>query len=67
MENNHKPLTVETTRRDFLKVTSAVAAGLTLAAQPVARAADEKLALNGGPKAVTNKLTGWPHFDENAI
>ena len=26
-----------------------------------------KLALEGGPKAVTNKLTIWPQFDENAI
>jgi len=28
---------------------------------------DEKLAINGGPKAVTNSLVGWPKFDENAI
>ncbi len=27
----------------------------------------EKLAIEGGPKAVTNKLTPWPKFDENAI
>ena len=26
-----------------------------------------KLAINGGPKAVTRKLTGWPKFDERAI
>jgi dTDP-4-amino-4,6-dideoxygalactose transaminase len=26
-----------------------------------------QLAARGGPKAVTNKLQGWPHFDENAI
>ena len=26
-----------------------------------------KLAIDGGPKAVTNKLPGWPQFDENAI
>jgi dTDP-4-amino-4,6-dideoxygalactose transaminase len=26
-----------------------------------------KLAIDGGPKAVTNKLVGWPKFDENAI
>jgi dTDP-4-amino-4,6-dideoxygalactose transaminase len=25
------------------------------------------LAIDGGPKAVTNKLVGWPQFDENAI
>jgi dTDP-4-amino-4,6-dideoxygalactose transaminase len=27
----------------------------------------ETLAINGGPKAVTNKLVGWPNFDEKAI
>lgn len=27
----------------------------------------EQLAIDGGPKTVTNKLTGWPQFDENAI
>jgi len=27
----------------------------------------EKLAIDGGPKAVTNDLTGWPKFDEKAI
>ena len=27
----------------------------------------EKLALDGGPKAVVNKLAGWPKFDEKAI
>ncbi|MDD4727835.1 MAG: DegT/DnrJ/EryC1/StrS family aminotransferase, partial [Dysgonamonadaceae bacterium] len=27
----------------------------------------EKLAIKGGPKAVTNKLKGWPSFDEKAI
>jgi dTDP-4-amino-4,6-dideoxygalactose transaminase len=27
----------------------------------------EKLAIDGGPKAVTNKLIGWPQFDEKAI
>jgi len=26
-----------------------------------------QLAINGGPKAVTNRLQGWPQFDENAI
>ena len=26
-----------------------------------------QLAIHGGPKAVTNKLQGWPQFDENAI
>jgi dTDP-4-amino-4,6-dideoxygalactose transaminase len=27
----------------------------------------QKLAIDGGPKAVTNPLTIWPQFDENAI
>jgi dTDP-4-amino-4,6-dideoxygalactose transaminase len=27
----------------------------------------EKLAIQGGSKAVTNKLIGWPQFDDNAI
>jgi dTDP-4-amino-4,6-dideoxygalactose transaminase len=27
----------------------------------------EKLAIHGGPKAVTNPLTSWPQFDEKAI
>jgi len=27
----------------------------------------EKLALEGGPKAVKNTLAGWPRFDKNAI
>ena len=27
----------------------------------------EQLAIDGGPKAVTNKLAGWPQFDEKAI
>ena len=26
-----------------------------------------QLAINGGPKAVTNKLQGWPQFDESAV
>lgn len=27
----------------------------------------DKLAIDGGPKAVTNELIGWPNFDEKAI
>jgi dTDP-4-amino-4,6-dideoxygalactose transaminase len=27
----------------------------------------QKLAIDGGPRAVTNQLPGWPQFDENAI
>jgi hypothetical protein len=26
-----------------------------------------KLAIEGGPKAVTNQLAGWPQFDDKAI
>lgn len=29
--------------------------------------ATQKLAIDGGPKAVTNKLVGWPQFSEDAI
>ncbi|MEN6602558.1 MAG: DegT/DnrJ/EryC1/StrS family aminotransferase, partial [Bryobacteraceae bacterium] len=27
----------------------------------------EKLAIEGGSKAITNKLVGWPQFSEKAI
>jgi dTDP-4-amino-4,6-dideoxygalactose transaminase len=27
----------------------------------------QKLAINGAPKTVTNKLQGWPQFDDNAV
>jgi dTDP-4-amino-4,6-dideoxygalactose transaminase len=27
----------------------------------------DRLAIDGGPKAVTNKLVGWPNFDDRAI
>ena len=27
----------------------------------------EKLAIDGGPKAVSNTLVGWPNFSEEAI
>src|SRR3954469_6301409 len=33
----------------------------------VAKASSTDLAINGGPKAVSNKLKGWPNFDEKAI
>src|SRR5438045_3454596 len=33
----------------------------------VGRKPKPTLAIKGGPKAVTNKLQGWPQFDENAI
>ncbi len=59
---NHPP-----TRREFLKTTGAVAAGLTLAQSAASQAPVEKLALNGGPKAVTSPdsdASHWPRFGE---
>ena len=61
------------TRRDFLVSTGALAAGLTLASAPVAQGAVEKLALNGGPKAVTapiDEACKWPRYgktEEKAV
>ncbi len=61
------------TRRDFLVSSGALAAGLTLAAAPQARAQTEKLAIAGGPKAVTVPDAGvcqWPQYgetEENAV
>ncbi|MFA6244036.1 MAG: twin-arginine translocation signal domain-containing protein, partial [Candidatus Hydrogenedentales bacterium] len=55
------------TRRDFLKTTGAVAASLTLAQSAASQAPVEKLALNGGPKAVTSPdsdASHWPRFGE---
>ena len=37
-----------------------------MAEKPVPSEA-EGLAIDGGPKSVTNKLAGWPQFDEKAI
>ena len=34
---------------------------------PTQSTISQKLAIDGGPKAVTNKLPGWPQFDEKAI
>src|SRR6476661_3663893 len=34
---------------------------------PKAKGANTQLAIQGGPKAVSNKLKGWPNFDEKAI
>jgi len=30
-------------------------------------AVSQRLAIHGGPRAVANRLAGWPQFDENAI
>jgi len=63
------------TRRDFLKTSGAVAAGLSLARPAGAKPAKvEKLALNGGPKAVENppgsSPARWPLYgkeEEEAV
>jgi dTDP-4-amino-4,6-dideoxygalactose transaminase len=57
-------------RRDFLKSTGALTAGLAFGAQTagVAQAPVEKLAVNGGPKAVTaehGNATHWPQYGKD--
>jgi len=52
-------------RRDFLKTTGALTAGIALGTQQAARAQGEALAVNGGPKAVTvehGAATKWPQY-----
>jgi dTDP-4-amino-4,6-dideoxygalactose transaminase len=73
MQHEEKPSTMTPSRRDFLRSTGAMAAGLTVAAAPGAQGAAEKLALLGGPKAVTAPDAGsthWPQYgdvEEKAI
>ncbi len=60
------------TRRDFLKTTGALGAGLYLGrmAAPKSAGAVETLALNGGPKAVTAETasaTKWPLYGPDEI
>ncbi|HOC73401.1 MAG TPA: aminotransferase class I/II-fold pyridoxal phosphate-dependent enzyme [Candidatus Hydrogenedentes bacterium] len=61
------------TRRDFIKTTGAITAGLALGGHTMARAAAETLAVNGGPKAVTAPHTDgttWPRYgkeEEEAV
>ena len=61
------------TRRDFLVTSGALAAGLTLASARGAHGAVEKLAVSGGPKAVTashDESLKWPRYgktEEKAI
>lgn len=67
MQNKANTQSLQPSRRAFLMTTGALAAGLTLATQPKARGAVEKLALNGGPKAVTAPdadSTKWPRYGE---
>jgi perosamine synthetase len=54
-------------RRDFLASSGAVAAGAALAGNRTAHGAVEKLAVNGGPKAVTlssGSASSWPRYGE---
>ncbi len=54
-------------RRDFLKTSSAVAAGVALAGRAAAQEPVEQLALRGGPKAVTvpdGDAVKWPRYGE---
>ncbi len=56
-----------TTRRDFLKASGVAAAGLTLGAPAFSAAPLEKLAIQGGPPAVTapfNSADRWPLYGE---
>ena len=65
----HKETSSKTSpsRRDFLRTTGALAAGLTIAGAPRSHGAAEKLAMAGGPKAVTVSDAGmshWPQYGE---
>lgn len=64
-------MTTKNNRRNFMKTTGTVAAGLYMAGASKTRAADTKkqtLALNGGPKAVTIKRDGrWPRYGKAEV
>ncbi|HPC17636.1 MAG TPA: aminotransferase class I/II-fold pyridoxal phosphate-dependent enzyme [Candidatus Hydrogenedentes bacterium] len=58
---------VESTRRTFLKTTGTMAAGLAFAGNVSAQGSTEKLAIQGGPKAVTvpdSDAARWPRYGE---
>ncbi|MCX5769752.1 MAG: DegT/DnrJ/EryC1/StrS family aminotransferase [Candidatus Hydrogenedentes bacterium] len=55
-------------RRDFLKTTGALTAGIALGTQTTARAQGEALAVNGGPKTVTaphDAAIHWPQYGKD--
>lgn len=58
----------EATRRDFLKTTGTIAAGLALSSSAMAQGPTEKPALLGGPKSVTTPeadgAARWPRYGE---
>lgn len=68
MNTNHNSGSARASRRDFLKTTGALTAGLALAAPTTARAQAETLAVKGGPKAVTvshGDATKWPQYGDD--
>jgi len=68
MESNHSESGAS--RRDFLKSTGAIGAGLYLGGLSGSAAAAEALALEGGPKAVTHvaaEATKWPQYGQEEI
>jgi len=73
MSSQKSSETYRPSRRDFLVSSGALAAGATLASQTSARGAVEKLARDGGPKAVTlssSDATHWPRYgaaEEQAV
>lgn len=73
MQNAHNSRRPGNSRRDFLKTTGAVAAGLAVAGRAHAQGSAEKLAVKGGPKAVTapqDDVATWPRYgaeEENAV
>lgn len=55
-------------RRDFLKTTGALTAGIALGTQQTARAQGDALAVSGGPKAVTaphDAAIRWPQYGKD--
>lgn len=73
MQERTSSSAAQPSRRDFLKTTGALTAGVTLGAHWSARAQIETLAVKGGPKAVTaahGAATHWPQYgpaEEEAI
>ena len=73
MQNETNQSHTRNTRRDFLKSSGSLAAGMYLTRTRTARAAGEMLALKGGPKAVTapfGDASKWPRYgkeEEEAV
>ena len=65
MQNATNPSQTHNTRRNFLKSSGALAAGMYLTGAHAAAAEGEMLALKGGPKAVTapfGDASKWPRY-----